>query len=222
MRRTGSHGLSRGTAPLAPAAASGLQSAYVRERPRGSTAEREQMEIHWHRPETFHEADRAAAEARLRELARDRTDLIDVRITARLSSHHRHGGQEVRITCKARGTEIVAARARDDAGLALNETLDVFEREVWRMRHRHTQVRSERPAGPPELGVIDRVFPEQGYGFILTDGGDSVYFHRNALSGGLAFDALGEGQRVGLNLEGGVDGPQATVVVPAPPDAVSP
>jgi cold shock CspA family protein/ribosome-associated translation inhibitor RaiA len=180
------------------------------------------IEIHWHHPESFHDADRSVAEDRLRELAGDRSDLLDVRITSRPTSHHRHGGQEVRITCRARGAEIVAARTRADAALALNEALDVFEREVWRMRHRHTQARERRPAGPPELGVIDRVFPERGYGFILTDSGDSVYFHRNAVGGGLDFEGLGEGLRVGLNLEGGVGGPQATVVVPAPPGAPSP
>ena len=200
----------------------GCTFAIARDEKRSNSCLGRNMEIHWHHPETLHESDREAAEGRLRELARERTDLIDVRISARLTSHHRHGGQEVRITCKARGTEVVAARTRDDAALALNEALDVFEREIWRLRHRHTQVRSERPAGPPELGVIDRVFADEGYGFILTDAGDSVYFHRNALSGGLRFEALGEGQRVGLNLEGGDDGPQATVVVPAPPDAPSP
>jgi cold shock CspA family protein len=180
------------------------------------------MEIHWHHPEGFRDGDRQAAEDRIRELARDRADLIDVRIAVRPTGHHRHGGQEVRITCKARGQEIVAARTRPDPGIALNEALDAFEREVWRMRHRRTQRREERPAPPAELGVIDEVLADEGYGFILTDGGERVYFHRNAVSGGLAFERLAEGQRVGLNLEGGQRGPQATVVVPAPPDAPSP
>ena len=38
----------------------------------------------------------------------------------------------------------------------------------------------------------------------------------------LVVEALEEGQRVGLNLEGGEKGPQATVVLPAPPDAPAP
>jgi cold shock CspA family protein len=42
------------------------------------------------------------------------------------------------------------------------------------------------------------------------------------VSGGLDFEALEEGQRVGLNLEGGEKGPQATVVLPPPPDAPAP
>ena len=180
------------------------------------------MEIHWLHPDRFRDAERDLAEARLRELASGHTDLIDVRVAARPTAHHRHGGQEVRITCQARGREIVAARTRDDAGLALNEALDAFEREVRRLRDRRQQLRTERPAGPPELGVIDRILADEGYGFVITDAGESVYFHRNAVSGGLEFERLEEGQRVGLNIEGGVDGTQATVVLPAPPDAPSP
>ncbi len=180
------------------------------------------MEIHWHHPEQFRDEDRQAADDRIRALGKDRTDLIDVRVTARSTTHHQHGGQEVRLTCRARKREIVAARTRTDPGLALNEVIDVFEREVWRMRQRRAQVRDERPALPPELGIIDEIVGEKGFGFILTDGGERVYFHRNAVHGGLAFERLTEGQRVGLNLEGGVEGPQATVVLPAPPDAPSP
>ncbi len=180
------------------------------------------MELHWVHPEAFREADRLVAEARIGELVRDNTDLIDVRITARPTGHHRHGGQEVRITCEARGKEIVAARTRPDAGLALNEVLDVFEREVRRMRHRRTQQRVERPASPAELGVIDEIRGDQECGFILTDAGERVYFHRNAVHGGLEFERLTEGQRVGLNIEGGERGPQATVVVPPPADVPAP
>ena len=180
------------------------------------------MEIHWHHAENLQAELRQAAEDRIQELARGRTDLIDVRISARLTGHHRHGGQEIRITSAARGKEIVAARTRPDAGLALNEALDAFEREVWRMRQRRTQQRGERPPAPPELGVVDEVFADAGYGFILTDGGERVYFHRNAVHGGLDFEKLAEGQRVGLDIEGGDKGPQATVVLAPPPDATSP
>lgn len=179
------------------------------------------METHWHNPDAFRDDDRRRVEERIEELARDRTDLIDVRIAARESGHHRHGGQEARIVCKVRGGEIVAARTRADAGRALGEALEVFERQIWRMRHRRAQQRDEPglPAGPPELGVVDELLAEEGYGFILTDGGERVYFHRNALQGGLAFEGLEEGQLVALNFEGGEKGPQATVVRPAPADA---
>lgn len=99
------------------------------------------MQVHWHRPELFSDADRQATEERIQKLATEHGDLIDVRITAQPTAHHRHGANEVRITCAARGKEVVAARIRDEVGLALNEALDTFEREVRRMRHRRTQQR---------------------------------------------------------------------------------
>lgn len=79
-----------------------------------------------------------------------------------------------------------------------------------------------RIVGPPERGVTDEVRASEGYGFILTDGGERVYFHRNALHGGFDFERLEEEQRVGLNIEGGEKGLQATVVRPPPHGAPAP
>jgi ribosome-associated translation inhibitor RaiA len=106
------------------------------------------MNLHWVRPEDFGAEQRRIAEMRLEKLAREHDDLVDVRIAARPTEHHRHGGQEVRITCEARRKDIVAARTRADAGLALNEALDAFEREVRRMRDRRGHGRVERRAEP--------------------------------------------------------------------------
>jgi ribosome-associated translation inhibitor RaiA len=103
------------------------------------------MQLHWVHPDVFGEQEREAAASRIEALAKDHTDLIDVRITARTTGHHKHGGQEVRITCDARGKELVASRTRPDAGLALNEALDVFEREVKRMRGKRRSQRTPRP-----------------------------------------------------------------------------
>jgi len=180
------------------------------------------VEIHWRNMDEIDEAKRGVIEERLRGLAEGHTDLIDLWITGSRSGHHRHGDQEVRLRCQARGREIVAARTRPDLGQSLDEVLDAFEREVRKLRDRRTDHRGTRPAEPPHLGVVDRVFPDQGYGFILTDDGLEVYFHRNAVQGGLAFASLAEGERVGLNLEAGEQGPQATVVLPPPPDAPAP
>jgi cold shock CspA family protein len=185
---------------------------------RRAPADEEAMQIHWVDADAFPEPDRLAAEARIGKVVGEHTDVIDVRIAARSSGHHRHGGQEVRITCEARGAEIVAARTRPDAGHALDEALDAFEREVRRMRHRRAERGRDRAAGPAERGVIDEVRASEGFGFILTDGGERVYFHRNALHGGLAIDRLDEGQRVGLDFEKGDRGLQATVVRPPPPE----
>lgn len=110
----------------------------------------------------------------------------------------------------------MAARSRPDMGLALNEALDAFEGEVHRLRAKRRDLERLQPPEPPCLGIVDRIFREDGHGFILTDAGDQVYFHRNAVKEGLDFERLEEGDRVALNVEAGRKGPQATTVV-APP-----
>lgn len=182
----------------------------------------ELVQIHWRHLDDIDPEEREAVEARLRALADGQTDLIDVRISAKTSGHHRRGDKEVRIACLARGKELVAARTRPDLTLALREAVDAFVREVKRFRDRRDDWRSDLPVMPPVLGIIDRVFREEGYGFILTDDGEQVYFHRNAVHDGLDFERLEEGQRVGLNLEPGEKGLQATTVGAAPPDAPAP
>jgi cold shock CspA family protein/ribosome-associated translation inhibitor RaiA len=174
------------------------------------------MEIHWFGLGGLEVAERAEIETRLERLAEGHDDLIDLRITGRKTRHHRHGSQEVRITCQARGREIVAARTRPDLGLALHEALDVFEREVHRLREKRRDLSRAQPPRPPDLGIVDRIFRDEGFGFILTDAGEQVYFHRNAVKEGLDFDRLAEADRVALNVEPGRQGPQATTVV-APP-----
>ena len=68
--------------------------------------------------------------------------MSDLRIVAKPSNHHRHGGQEVHIACQARGAELVATRTGDDVGKALNEAVDAFVHEVRRLRDRRTDHRS--------------------------------------------------------------------------------
>jgi len=180
------------------------------------------MEIHWVDCQELREDVRDAVEQRVRALAEGHTDLIDVRFTARTTGHHRLGNQEIRITAQLLGKEVVAARTRDELGRALDEALDVFDREVRKLRDRRRSGRTETEAQPPELGIIDRIVSEGDHGFILTDAGDRVYFHRNAVKHGLDFQRLAEGSRVALNLEAGDEGLQATVVYPAPADAPRP
>ena len=174
------------------------------------------MQVHWRHPNELSEEMREDAEARLQRLANGHTDLIDTWIDVALDGHHRKGNGRVAIRCQARGAELVAHGEREDAELALQQALEVFEREVKRMRERRKDRRFERSAGPTVRGVIDSVRLEADHGFLITDAGERVYFHRNALAGGLRLDALEEGQSVALEMEDGREGPQATVVLPAP------
>ena len=60
-------------------------------------------------------------------------------------------------------------------------------------------------------GKIKRLIRERGFGFITTEDGKEVFFHRSALEGE-NFDALEEGASVEFNLEEGPKGPRATNV----------
>lgn len=173
------------------------------------------MEIHWRNLAELAPAARGRVEQRLRALAEGRGDLIDVHLAAKTTRHHVHGGCEVSVRGLVRGRELVASRTRPDLGQALNEALDAFEAELRRLRERRTARRSVQEREAPEQGVIDRIDPEAGFGFILTDSGERVYFHRNALRPELRFEELAEGQRVGLDFEAGEKGLQAKVVMPS-------
>ena len=180
------------------------------------------MQIHWDDLGEIDEGVRGEVEARLRRLVAQHDDVLAVRIAGQSSRHHRQGGREVHITARAKGRELAASRSGVDLGAALHDAVDAFARELRHLRARHSPRQPLRAGGPALLGLVDRVNRAEGYGFALTDDGTSVYFHRNALSGGLEFDRLEVGQRIALNIEAGSEGPQATVIAPADPGTPSP
>jgi len=181
-----------------------------------------ELRIHWDHMEEVADEKRTAAEDRLRTLAAQHDDLLSLRVSGHHSAHHRRGDREVRIVAKGKGRDLFVSRVQPDLSHALHDAIDAFTREIRNVRSRRVARPAQRADSPPVLGLVERLLRSEGYGFIVTDAGDSVYFHRNAVAGGLAFDRLEEGQRIGLNLEPGEEGLQATVVVPAPPDAPSP
>jgi cold shock CspA family protein len=171
------------------------------------------MEIHWRNSQDLSEEQRAKGEEQLARLASRHRDIIDVFVDVeKPSAHHRKGQRHVEIRCQARGAELVATGAGEDAGLALREALRTFRREVERLRSRRRDSREERPAEPPMRGVVDQIEREAGYGFLVTEAGERVYFHRNAVGGGLDFERLEGGEAVALNYEAGDAGLQATFV----------
>jgi len=173
------------------------------------------VEIHWRNAQEIPDTERAKAEEQLGKLAEHHRDLIDLSIDVeRRSAHHRGGRRRVEIRCQARGADLVGSGEADELGRALRDALRTFRREVERLRDRRRDARSELPASAPLRGVIDLIEREGGYGFLLTDAGERVYFHRNAVAGGLEFEKLKGGEAVALNYEAGDDGLQATYVRP--------
>jgi len=99
------------------------------------------MQIHWTDFGAVSPVQREAVERRIVALSKERNDLIDVRLVARSTQHHRRGGKEVRIVCQACGAEIVASCEDVEVGRALDEAVDDFEREVRRVRARRRERR---------------------------------------------------------------------------------
>lgn len=63
-------------------------------------------------------------------------------------------------------------------------------------------------------GTVKRIIRDRGFGFIRTDDGQEVFFHRSNLQG-LDFEGLKEGEKVGFDLEQGKKGPRAINVRPS-------
>lgn len=60
-------------------------------------------------------------------------------------------------------------------------------------------------------GTIKKIIADRGFGFIRTEDGKEVFFHRSGLQG-LAFESLQEGQPVDFDLEDAARGPRASNV----------
>ncbi len=132
--------------------------------------------------------------------------------------HHRQGDHyRVRVEVTVPGEKLVVGRSplRSRVHEDLYSAVSAAFREVRRKLvdrvgrlGRRTQEHQE-----PARGVVVRVFPEDGYGFLQTQDGREVYFHeRSVLRGG--FGRLRVGSRVRFAEEPGRDGPQASSVVP--------
>lgn len=95
---------------------------------------------------------------------------------------------------------------------AIRAAFAAVETEIRKFREKQASKEIREPLIPLR-GVISKLFPQEGYGFILQDGGGEVYFHRNAVHG-LTFEELEDGIEVAFNVEDGQKGPQATTVNP--------
>lgn len=101
------------------------------------------MQIHWHQVKFLSEDERTEIEERIHTLAEQgHNDLIDVRISGNPSKHKGHTEHEIRITCEARGQEIVAAVSNTKMDQALHDALGSFKQQVREMRSRRKNHRS--------------------------------------------------------------------------------
>ena len=158
---------------------------------------------------------RADIEARVADLRPGR-DFTHVRVTlTRLDHRKPEDSHDVLIVVQIPGHTITARKRQNSFEEAIRLAFSALETELDKIREKRA-AHEIRTSAPPERGIISKIFREDGYGFVATEDGTQVYFHRNAVRD-LSFDALDDGMEVSLNVEPGDNGPQATVISPLPP-----
>jgi cold shock CspA family protein len=177
----------------------------------------------------------AAVEARVREHV-EALELLHPRITGChvvVEEHHRHQRQgrlyHVTVHLVIPEGEIVVKRdpaehhAHEDVYVAVRDAFDAAARRLQdHLRRARGVVKQHEPTA---YGTIERIFPENDYGFIRSAADEQeIYFHRNSVVDG-KFDDLQAGTEVRFALhEGeGEQGAQASTVTvvgkhhPTPP-----
>ena len=162
-----------------------------------------------------------AAETRIRERAakldRLHQEIISGRVVVDVPQpRHRKGRiYQVQIAVAVPGRELVVNReplldhAHEDLTVAIDDAFEAMERKL---KEYSREVQGEvKQSVKPERGVVNQLFPDQGYGFIVTRDGRDIYFHRNSVLDD-AFDRLRLGSEVRFSEEQGDKGPQASTV----------
>jgi ribosomal subunit interface protein len=126
-------------------------------------------------------------------------------------SHHRQGGPfTVRIEVDVPGELVTVSHQKaEELHVAIRQSFEAAERQLQDYaRKRRGQVKT--PVQPP-VGRVARVFPREGYGFLVSPEGHEVYFHEHSVLGG-KFGELQAGTEVRFAEEEGDEGPQASTV----------
>jgi len=133
--------------------------------------------------------------------------------------HHRTGGlYEINIHLSlpdGRAVNIDHTPQNDERHADLNYALnDAFKRARRQLQDqvRKMQGQVKQHDGPP-MGTVAELDPLGEFGFIETDDGREIYFHRNSVLNG-GFVDLQIGMRVTFAEEVGDKGPQASTVKP--------
>jgi len=162
-----------------------------------------------------------AFEARIRELV-DRLqkfspDIMRCHVTVEAPPKHQHQGGlfDVRIDLTVPEKEIAIRRthpvdhSHEDPYVALRDAFRAARRQLEDYERKRRPPAKTR-VGPP-LGRVSELHGEQDFGFIETDDGRLIYFHRNSVRDG-SFDELTIGTPVRFEEEPGDEGPQASTV----------
>lgn len=135
--------------------------------------------------------------------------IMSCRVVVEMPHQHKQQGKffNVRIDIGVPGKEIVVNRDKhEDVYVALRDGFDAAKRQLDDYSRR---LRGDTKTHPQEhTGLVARLIPEEGYGFIRRADGDELYFNSDNLVN-IHFDQLQEGVEVKFIEEMAAEGPQA-------------
>lgn len=130
--------------------------------------------------------------------------------------HHQRGNlYHVRLRIGVPHNDIIVDR--EPAEHQAHQDLHVTIRDAFKEARRQLQDYVRKLRGdikshePPPHGIVTKLFPQEGYGFIQTPEGREIYFHANSLVD-TSFEEIDLGSDVRFIEEPGDKGPQATSV----------
>jgi cold shock CspA family protein len=159
---------------------------------------------------------------RVERLARFHSRLIGCRVVVEVPHRSPASGKiplGITIEAELPGQPLLIAKDAEDRratkgdGVAfVNRAFDAMQRQLQEVAA--ARAHGSQPAeGAADHGVVVRLFPDQGYGFIELRGAPELHFTRNAVVGG-SFDDLAVGTLVQVTIAAteGPMGPQASAV----------
>lgn len=162
-----------------------------------------------------------AVEAKIREkaakLERFHDHIISCRVVVSKGHQHHNKGNlyQVHIDIKTPRSEIVATRspdqhhAHEDVYVAIRDAFNAVTRQLEDLAR--VQRKEVKTHEVPLHGIVTRLMPGAGHGWLETPDGLEVYFHRHSVLNE-SFDDLEVGSEVRFDLEQGEQGPQASSV----------
>jgi cold shock CspA family protein/ribosome-associated translation inhibitor RaiA len=141
--------------------------------------------------------------------------VLHLRVTIESTSNHKEGGFEVRLVATVPNDTVVVKRRGEKVLALVVEAFDVLGlslKEIVRKKQDHKGGKVQGAVlGGNGSGVIQRLFPSDSYGFIVTSDSQEIFFHEAVLKDVVMTD-LKEGDPVLFGVTEGEMGPQATYV----------
>lgn len=118
-----------------------------------------------------------------------------------------HRLRQVRETAVTKHEELDAPRK--NLRIAINQAFEAASRRL--QEYARKQRREVKQHEPLPVARVNRIFPDDGFGFITAPDGREIYFHQDSVLNG-AFKRLSIGTVVHFAEEKGEKGPQASTV----------